>query len=169
MITSAALWAKLKRDAAGRVVTWHSLVDHSADVAAALETLLLQPVIRRRLATAAGRTDLDEVTRARLGALSFLHDIGKANRGFRARVDPQAPPVAYRQIAEWALRAIRRASWRSALIVFIAVDGRPIGALLLADELRSDTPHAIRMLREAGVARIVMVTGVSHPHARLAQ
>ena len=63
------------------------------------------------------------------------------------------------QIAEWAARAIRRASWRSALIVFVAVEGRPIGALLLADELRSDTPRAIRLLREAGVARIVMVTG----------
>jgi soluble P-type ATPase len=60
---------------------------------------------------------------------------------------------------EWALRAIRRASWRSALIVFVAVEGRPIGALLLADELRSDAPRAIRMLREAGVARIVMLTG----------
>ena len=60
---------------------------------------------------------------------------------------------------EWALRAIRRASWRSALIVFVAVEERPVGALLLADELRSDTPRAIRMLREAGVARIVMVTG----------
>ncbi|HEY5126872.1 MAG TPA: heavy metal translocating P-type ATPase [Bradyrhizobium sp.] len=61
--------------------------------------------------------------------------------------------------AEWASRAMRRASWRSALIVFIAVEERPIGALLLADELRSDTPRAIRLLREAGVARIVMVTG----------
>jgi soluble P-type ATPase len=60
---------------------------------------------------------------------------------------------------EWALRAIRRASWRSALIVFVAVECKPIGALLLADELRSDTPRAIRTLREAGVARIVMVTG----------
>jgi heavy metal translocating P-type ATPase len=62
-------------------------------------------------------------------------------------------------VTEWASRAIRRASWRSALIVFVAVEGRPIGALLLADELRSDTPRAIRLLREAGVARIVMVTG----------
>ena len=62
-------------------------------------------------------------------------------------------------MTEWATRAIRRASWRSALIVFVAVDGRPIGALLLADELRSDTPRAIRLLREAGIARIVMVTG----------
>jgi heavy metal translocating P-type ATPase len=62
-------------------------------------------------------------------------------------------------ISEWASRAIRRASWRSALIVFVAVDGRVIGALLLADELRSDTPRAIRLLREAGIARMVMVTG----------
>ena len=44
-------------------------------------------------------------------------------------------------------------------MVFVAVEGRPIGALLLADELRADTPRAIRLLRDAGVARIVMVTG----------
>ena len=63
------------------------------------------------------------------------------------------------RVDDWAIRAIRRASWRSALVVFIAVDGRPAGALLLADELRSDTPRAIRLLREAGIARILMVTG----------
>ena len=66
---------------------------------------------------------------------------------------------AHRQADEWALRAIRRASWRSALIVFVAVEGRAIGALLLADNLRAETPRAIRMLRAAGIARIVMVTG----------
>ncbi len=66
---------------------------------------------------------------------------------------------AHRRPDEWALRAIRRAAWRSALAVFVAVDGQPIGALLLADELRTETPHAIRMLRTAGVARVVMVTG----------
>jgi heavy metal translocating P-type ATPase len=63
------------------------------------------------------------------------------------------------ELSPWELRAIRRASWRSALIVFVAVEGRPIGALLLADELRSDTPRAIRLLRDAGIARLVMVTG----------
>ena len=62
-------------------------------------------------------------------------------------------------LAPWAARAIRRASWRSALVVFVAVEGRPIGALLLADELRSDTPRAIRLLRDAGIGRMVMVTG----------
>jgi len=66
---------------------------------------------------------------------------------------------AGRQIPEWARRASRRAEWRSALVVFVAVEGQPIGALLLADELRPDTPRAIRILREAGVARIMMVTG----------
>ena len=35
--------------------------------------------------------------------------------------------------SEWASRAIRRAAWRSALVVFVAVEGRAIGALLLAD------------------------------------
>ena len=67
--------------------------------------------------------------------------------------------LAHRRAEEWVLRAMRRASWRSALVVFVAVEERPIGALLLADELRTETPHAIRKLREAGVARIVMVTG----------
>jgi heavy metal translocating P-type ATPase len=66
---------------------------------------------------------------------------------------------SHAELSPWELRAIRRASWRSALIVFVAVDGRPIGALLLADELRADTPRAIRLLRDAGVARMVMVTG----------
>jgi len=60
---------------------------------------------------------------------------------------------------EWAARALRRAAWRSALCVFVALDGRSIGALLLADELRRETPRAIQTLRTAGVARIVMLTG----------
>ena len=59
----------------------------------------------------------------------------------------------------WVVRALRRAAWRSALSVFVAVDGRTIGALLLGDELRRETPRAVQALRSAGVSRIVMVTG----------
>jgi soluble P-type ATPase len=59
----------------------------------------------------------------------------------------------------WAVRALRRASWRSALSVFVSVDGTIIGAILLADELRRETPRAVQNLRAAGVRRIVMVTG----------
>jgi heavy metal translocating P-type ATPase len=65
----------------------------------------------------------------------------------------------HREPDAWALRAVRRASWRSALVVFVSIDERPAGALLLADELRPDTPRTIRLLREAGVARIGMITG----------
>jgi soluble P-type ATPase len=60
---------------------------------------------------------------------------------------------------DWAARALRRASWRSALSVFVAVDGRTIGAILLADELRRETPRAVQALRASGVSRLVMVTG----------
>ena len=44
--------------------------------------------------------------------------------------------------------------WRSALSVFVSVEGRTIGALLLGDELRRETQHAVRTLRKAGVSRI---------------
>ncbi len=59
----------------------------------------------------------------------------------------------------WALRALRRASWRSALSVFVSVDGSVAGAILLADELRSETPRAVQALRTSGISRIVMITG----------
>ena len=59
----------------------------------------------------------------------------------------------------WAVRALRRASWRSALSVFVSADKRTIGAILLADELRRETPRAVQTLRAAGISRIVMVTG----------
>ncbi|MBO0766199.1 MAG: heavy metal translocating P-type ATPase, partial [Hyphomicrobiaceae bacterium] len=64
-----------------------------------------------------------------------------------------------RRPEDWAVRALRRAAWRSALSVFVSVDGRSVGALLLGDELRRETPRAIQSLRGAGVERIVMVTG----------
>jgi heavy metal translocating P-type ATPase len=64
-----------------------------------------------------------------------------------------------RKPEDWAVRALRRAAWRSALSVFVAIDGRTVGALLLADELRRETPRAVQSLRTAGIARIVMLTG----------
>ncbi|HUB07285.1 MAG TPA: heavy metal translocating P-type ATPase [Myxococcales bacterium] len=46
--------------------------------------------------------------------------------------------------------------------VFVAVDGRLAGALILEDPLRGEAPRAVRELRAAGVARIHLVTG-DHP------
>ena len=59
----------------------------------------------------------------------------------------------------WARQILRSASLRSALTVFVVVDGKPAGAILLADRLRRDAARAIQRLRAAGVTRVVMVTG----------
>jgi heavy metal translocating P-type ATPase len=86
--------------------------------------------------------------------------------GLEGIVDGQAVRVGSHQMVYgarrpevWAMRALRRAAWRSALSVFVAVNGCIIGAILLADELRRETPRAIQSLRMAGVSRIAMVTG----------
>lgn len=59
----------------------------------------------------------------------------------------------------WVAHVLRRSSWRSALSVFVAIEGRVAGALLLGDEIRREAPRALRSLRRAGVSRIVMITG----------
>ena len=91
------LWAKLSVDRS----SWHSLVDHSADVAAVLMALVDQPTIAARLARLGGLAELSPVMRTRLSALAFLHDIGKANRGFQARFDPLAPTVGHIDQLAW--------------------------------------------------------------------
>ncbi|NVN86643.1 MAG: heavy metal translocating P-type ATPase [Rhodopseudomonas sp.] len=79
--------------------------------------------------------------------------------GVSVRIGSQDLAFGHARPADWAVRALRRASWRSALCVFVAVDDRVVGALLLADELRRETPRAVQALRAAGIFRIVMVTG----------
>lgn len=76
-------WGKLRQDDEGRVLAWHPLADHCADVAAVSEALLERTLLRRRLACLAGLDDLSGVQMARLGVLAALHDIGKFNHGFQ--------------------------------------------------------------------------------------
>ncbi|HEV2450522.1 MAG TPA: heavy metal translocating P-type ATPase [Streptosporangiaceae bacterium] len=59
----------------------------------------------------------------------------------------------------WAKAARRRARLDGAITVFVAVDGRPAGVLLLDDPIRPDAARTIRALRRDGITRIVMVTG----------
>ncbi len=70
--------------------------------------------------------------------------------------------------AEWAavtgtppwVRSVRRRAWLDgALTVFIAVDGKPAGALLLEDRIRPDARQTIRALRRGGITRVVLATG----------
>lgn len=77
-------WAKLLRED-GAVIAALPLVDHCLDVGAAMAVVI--EGWRAPLEAAAGRV-LSAQDVARLCALTALHDVGKANRGFQAKADP---------------------------------------------------------------------------------
>jgi heavy metal translocating P-type ATPase len=74
--------------------------------------------------------------------------------------------------SDWILQGqpappqVRRLRRRSLLegtsSVFIAVDGLPVGALILEDPIRPDAPLTIRALRRVGFQKILILTG-DHP------
>jgi heavy metal translocating P-type ATPase len=59
----------------------------------------------------------------------------------------------------WVRAARRRSRLDGALTVFIAVDGRPAGVLLLEDRLRPDARQTLRAVRRGGIGRVVLATG----------
>ena len=106
-----------------------SLVDHSIDVAAVASALLRLPTVRKRLAALAGRP-LSDVDAARLCFFVGLHDAGKVNHGFQAKLRNEKPSAghigplwailgrthhirAYRTIRQEVRRALTAARWRS--------------------------------------------------------
>ena len=94
-------------DDAGRVVEWHSLVDHMTVVAACFVVLSACQCLRRAMERAAGRA-LDKSDIARLAVLVFLHDLGKANSGFQAKRWPRgAIPKGWPDHAGHGAEAIR--------------------------------------------------------------
>lgn len=62
--------------------------------------------------------------------------------------------------AATALR--RRVEQNGAMAVYVAIDGRIAGALVLEDPVRAETPQALRMLKLAGISRIVLLSGDRH-------
>jgi heavy metal translocating P-type ATPase len=59
----------------------------------------------------------------------------------------------------WVRQVRRRADLDGSLTVFVAVDEEPAGAFLLEDAIRPDSPRMVRAMREAGITRVVLVTG----------
>lgn len=59
----------------------------------------------------------------------------------------------------WVAQVRRRAHLDGSLTVFAAVDRAPVGAFLLEDRIRPDAPRMVRGLRDAGIRRVVLVTG----------
>jgi heavy metal translocating P-type ATPase len=59
----------------------------------------------------------------------------------------------------WAEAARQRAALDGSAVVWVSLDGEPAGLILLHDPLRPDAPRTVRRLREAGLTRLVMLTG----------
>jgi len=95
-----------KTDRSGEI---HHLVHHSADVAAVFLELLAQPLLRTRAEAALGRS-FRGVEVECLGALAFLHDIGKLAPGFQAKAWPEGHGLPLRGHLEcgWLWLALPR-------------------------------------------------------------
>jgi CRISPR-associated endonuclease/helicase Cas3 len=105
-------WGKLERGEEG--VREHPLVDHCIDVALTFRTLVGLPAMRRRLEGAAGHK-LSDIHLDRLAVVAFLHDLGKCNRGFQAKRDPDAVETAGHVVEAVALLAELRPLWPESL------------------------------------------------------
>ena len=66
---------------------------------------------------------------------------------------------AGRSLPDAAASLRRRITLDGAMAVFVAVDGSIAGALVMQDPVRADTPRALRILRMAGITRIVLLSG----------
>jgi heavy metal translocating P-type ATPase len=82
-------------------------------------------------------------------------------RGAEGRVDGRCVVVgkALPSPDSWEKRVRARAALDGAMTVWVSVDGRTRGVVLLRDAVRPDAPRTLRRLRSAGVRRIVMLTG----------
>lgn len=67
--------------------------------------------------------------------------------------------LARNEKPSWPADLIQRISEEGNAAVCVAIDGKVCGILQMADQVRLDTPRAIRLLRAAGIRKIVMLTG----------
>lgn len=131
----------------------NELLRMSASLEQVSQHVLAEAIVsfaRRRGLVLAKPSDVQEEHGAGLSGTIEGHRVIVGSYAFVTRM---AAPAAW-------VEALRRRMRREAATgVFVAIDGRMSGALLLGDEIRLDTPRAIRLLRRAGIARIVMLTG----------
>ncbi|NIH69178.1 heavy metal translocating P-type ATPase [Modestobacter marinus] len=96
-------------------------------------------------------------------ALTLPRDVHEEpGRGVTAAVGGRRVRVGKREDtpgAGWARAAVGRAALDGCALVWVEVDGAPVGAVLLSDPLRADAARTMRRLRSAGIDRLVMLTG----------
>jgi heavy metal translocating P-type ATPase len=95
-------------------------------------------------------TDVSEVAGAGISGRVNGMRVAAGSRDFIER--NLALPTSARELLE-------RVAGAETSPVLVAIDGTFAGVLLLADQLRVETPRALRLLRRAGIRCIVMLTG----------
>jgi heavy metal translocating P-type ATPase len=85
--------------------------------------------------------------------------VGGRVEGVDVRVGSAEFAAGGGQVPAWARDVRRRVTLDGATGVYVAANGELVGALVLDDPVRPESPRVIRALRRAGVRRIVMVTG----------
>ncbi|MBY4798626.1 heavy metal translocating P-type ATPase [Burkholderia cepacia] len=92
--------------------------------------------------------------------------IETAGEGVTGRVDNRTVAIgkfeyvsAFATNAPWSGAFLARVVSEGGAAVFIGVDGVMIGAIQMADQVRLETPRALRLLKREGVERLVMLTG----------
>jgi len=61
--------------------------------------------------------------------------------------------------APWSRAFLQRVAYEGASAIFVGMDGIMIGAIQMADQIRLETPRALRLLRQQGIGRLIMLTG----------
>ncbi|MDN7908973.1 heavy metal translocating P-type ATPase [Burkholderia cepacia] len=92
--------------------------------------------------------------------------IETAGEGVTGRVDNRTVAIgkfeyvsAFATNAPWSGAFLARVVSEGGAAVFVGVDGVMIGAIQMADQVRLETPRALRLLKREGVERLVMLTG----------
>lgn len=89
--------------------------------------------------------------------------VEEPGRGVTADVDGQRVTVgklaADVLTGTWVRAAVNRARLDSAAIAWVCINASPAAAVLLRDPLRRQAPRTVRRLREAGLTRLILLTG----------
>jgi heavy metal translocating P-type ATPase len=96
-------------------------------------------------------------------ALVPVRDVAEEpGRGATGRVGSRLVSVGKHDgtsLPAWASAAYNRATLDGAAVAWLTTDSTFTGAILLRDPLRHDAPRTLRRLREAGIQRLLMLTG----------
>ncbi|PMS14566.1 heavy metal translocating P-type ATPase [Trinickia dabaoshanensis] len=89
-----------------------------------------------------------------------------AGAGLTGRIDGRTVTIggfafvsAVTQPAPWSAAVLRNLGYEGQAAVFVGVDGIMTGVVRMADQLRLETPRALRLLKREGIERLVMLTG----------